>query len=72
MKFPTFVKVAFVAVAGFLASASAHALGTPIDLAEVTLQFGEITIGIIAVGSLILIAASIAVSYSWIKRVMGR
>lgn len=71
MKLMTYLKAGVALVAGFFAS-SAFALGTPIDLADVVLQFGEITTGIIAVGSLILVAASIAVSYSWIKRVMGR
>ena len=50
-----------------LAAVPAFALGTPIDVTEVSLQFAELNTAIIAIGGLLLIAAVLAVGYKWAK-----
>jgi len=41
--------------------------GTAIDLVEVTAQYGHLNTAIVAVGSLILVAAALAIGYKWVK-----
>jgi len=53
--------------AGLVLTSPVYAAAVPIDVTEVSAQFGELNTAQAAVGALILIAAGIALTFRWVK-----
>jgi len=56
--------------ASLVYSAGTLAAAVPIDLVDVTAQFGELNTAQIGIGGLLMIAAVIAVGYKWGKAML--